>query len=752
MSTQPTTSDLPIHPRLAEKTVLGRRQFLASSVGGFLLSFVVGAERKADAQTAVTNTAINSYIQIGSDNSVTIMFGGCELGQGSMTGLAQCAAEDLMVDWSAVKILTAPNSAISYGTGGSSAIRFYSNVWRTAGATARQMLISAAASIWGVDSSLCTAAHGAVTYNGNTLTYGQLAATAASLPVPLNPPLIGPANFRIIGQPIQRADIPSKVDGSAIFGIDVMVPGMLFAAIKHCPTIGGVLAKIPSVPSGATAVVPVATPDSRGGVVANSINAVAVVAATTWAAKQAAQQLNVKWTLPANASTISSAAYSTQMQALLASASPAGLVAAETVGNAPAAINSPTNAQLIDVTYTVPYCAHATLEPLSCTASVDLVHNTCEVWAPTQSAATSAAYAAAASGVPLANIIVHTTFLGGGLGRKFEQDFVSQAVQVSKALGKPVKLTWPREEDFAHDQYRPMAMVRVRATLDSSNNVTAFWARNVSQSILDQRGWLVPGTVDSQATEGATALRYNFGSRLTDWIPFNGLVPVGFWRSVGVSINAFAVESAIDELAVLAKIDPFTFRKQLLAGDSRASALMQAADIASSWRNSLATGHAYGVAFAESFGTLVCHVVDVSSQTSTVKSGTTTTTVASAKVNRVATIVDCGFAVNPNQVEAQMQGGLVHGMGAALWSSVSFTNGVASVNNFNNYRLVRSADMPQVTVTIVNSDANSNPTGGIGEPAVPPVAPAIANAWFRLTGQRLRSLPMFPSLSSMGGD
>jgi len=753
MSTQPTSSDLQYSPRpSADKPALGRREFVATSVGGFLLGFVVAGEKTADAQSTVTTTAVNSYIQIGTDNSVTIMFGGCELGQGSMTGLAQCAAEDLMVDWASVKIVTAPNSGISYGTGGSSAIRFQSQAWRAAGATARDMLIAAAAQIWGVPATQCTASKGAVACGAQTLTYGQLASLAATMPIPSNSALTSPNNFRIIGQPIPRADIPSKVDGSAIFGIDVMVPGMVFAAIKHCPAVGGVLASTPSVPSGALAVVPVATPDSRGGVIANSVNAVAVVHTNTYAAKQAASQLNVKWKLPANASSISTAAYTTQMQALLASANPTGLLAAETVNDAVGAISSPSNALSLDATYSVPYCAHATLEPLSCTASVNAAAGTCEIWAPTQSATTSANYAAAAAGIPVSNVIVHTTFLGGGLGRKFEQDFVSQAVQVSKAIGKPVKLTWPREEDFAHDQYRPMGMIRVRAALDSSNNVTGFWVRNTSQSILAQRGWLPPNSVDSQAVEGAVALRYNFGSRLTDWVPFAGLVPVGFWRSVGSSINAFAVESAIDELAAAAKLDPFAFRKALLANDARATALLNAADAASSWRNSLPTGHAYGVAFAESFGTLVCHVVDVSSQTTTVKSGTTTTTVASAKVNRVATVVDCGFAVNPNQVEAQMQGGFVHGMGAALWSSISFTNGVASVNNYSKYRLVRGGDMPQMTVTIVNSDANSNPTGGIGEPAVPPVAPAIANAWFRLTGQRLRSLPMFPSLSSMGGD
>lgn len=753
MSTQPANIEPRFHPRDEKTLTLRRRQFVASSLGGFLLGFLLdGAEERADAQ--VSSSAMNGYIQIGSDSSVTIIFGGCEMGQGAMTGLAQCAAEDLMVDWSAVKITTALNSPISYTTGGSSAIRKHASILRAAGATARDMLIQAAANSWGVAPSSCTAAHGVVTGpSGQTATYGSLAAAASILPVPTNSSLVSPANFRIIGQPIARPDIPSKVNGSAIFGIDVRVPNMLFAVIHHCPTIGGTLASTPAVPQGALYVVPVTTPDTRGGVTMGTVNAVAVVATNTWAAKNAASNMNVKWNIPANAASITDATHLAAMQSLMGATT--GVYVAESVGNVTTALAS--SAKTVSAQYSFPYCAHAVLEPLNCTASVtkDSLGNVtgCEIWVPTQSATGAASYAAAVCGLTPAQVIVHTTLLGGGLGRKGEQDYVSQAVQVSKALGQPVKLTWPREEDFAHDQYRPTALVNVSAGIDSSGNVTAFHARNVSQSILAQRGYAYGPIGDSQATEGTTALRYNFASRLSEWVPFAGLVPVGFWRSVGCSINAFAVESMIDELAFAAGIDPFTFRQTLLAGDARASALMAAADTASSWRKSMPAGHAYGMAFAESFGTLVIHVVDVSSQTTAVKSGTTSTTVASAKVNRVATIVDCSYAINPNQVEAQMQGGIVHGMGAALWSGVGFNAGVASVRNYNQYRLVKGGDMPTVTVTIVNSDPiTAIPSGGIGEPAVPPVAPAIANAWFRLTGARLRSLPLFPSLANSGGD
>jgi isoquinoline 1-oxidoreductase beta subunit len=332
--------------------------------------------------------------------------------------------------------------------------------------------------------------------------------------------------------------------------------------------------------------------------------------------------------------------------------------------------------------------------------------------------------------------VVNTTFLGGGLGRKIEQDYVSQAIQVALAVKTPVKLTWLREEDFAHDNYRPMAVVRVQAKL-SGRDIAAWSLRNVSASILGQRGWIPPGVVDGQATEGATHLPYTMGTRLTEWVPLPAGVPIGFWRSVGSSINTFAVECAIDELAQKANQDPFAFRYNLIPlTDSRHRAVLQAADQMSLWRLSMPAGHSWGLAMSEWNGTIVCQVVEVSQPTTT-----------SLTVHRVACAVDCGQVINPNQAEAQMQGGIVHGLNAALWGQITFTAGKANQKNFNTYRMIRPSEMPQITVQLVSSP---NAPSGLGEPAVPPIAPALANAYSRLRGSRVRSLPLFPG-ATMGG-
>lgn len=712
-----------------------RRQFIVTALGstGFVLGFAVDASTRVTkaAGLPATQTSVNAYIKIGSDESITILFGGCEMGQGSMSGLAQIVAEDLMVDWPQVKVETALASSISYLTGGSSAVRGRYNTLRTAGATARDMLIAAAAKTWNVPASECFAMSAKVTHKptNRVLTYGSLAALAATMPIPASPALTPSSQFRIIGKTMPRVDIPLKVNGKAVFGIDVRLPNMVYAVIKHCPTIGGILASTPKTPSGAIAVVPVTAPENRGAIVAGSYNAVAVVADNTWKARNLARSLNVSWTLPASAASMDSAAAMTQALSLINTGTP---VVAEAIGDANAAINAAP--KKLDFTYTFPYLAHATLEPLSCTASVTA--NSCEVWAPTQAAGWVLGTAAAITKLTPDKIIVHTTFLGGGLGRKIEQDYIRQAIEVSAKILRPVKLTWPREEDFANDQYRPMAAIRVRAGFDGAGNILGFAARNVSPSILGQRGWIGPTSNDSQATEGLTGHRYKFLSNLAEWVRHPAPIPVGFWRSVGHSFNAYAVEQMIDEIATSLNLDPLLYRKQLLASDPRAKAVLDKADQMSQWRYSLGTGHAWGVAFAESFGTLVCMVVDVSGATAT-----------SLRVNRVAIAVDCGAAVNPGQVEAQMQGGLVHGLGAILWGQIPFKAGVSQVKNFSNYRVLRIGEMPQITTEIITS---GTPTGGAGEPATPPIGPAVASAYFKLMKQRIRNLPMFPTASRMG--
>jgi isoquinoline 1-oxidoreductase beta subunit len=582
--------------------------------------------------------------------------------------------------------------------------------------------------------------------SGTTWTYGALATAAATLTAPADLRLTPPANFRLIGKRVPRVNIPAKTDGSAKYGIDVWFPDMVFAAIKHCPVIGGTLASVPSAPSGAIAVVPCRASDSRGGVVANSVNAVAVVASNTWLAMRLANGLSVKWTLPASTANVDSAGILAQAQSLMAGGTalaaepppPTGTGAADYATairpSVMAAIGTPT----LDATYTLPYLAHATMEVPSC--AVNIVYSgatpqSCEIWAPTQGASAAAGVAAALTGLAASKIVVHTTFLGGGLGRKFEMDYVSQAIQVAMAVKRPVKLTWRREEDLAHDQYRPFALVNVKARIDAGR-IAAWSYRNVSQAILGQRGWLPPGAVDSQAVEGSVRLPYGLGTHLVEWVPLPVGIPVGFWRSVGSSINAFVVESAMDELARAAGVDPFQFRYDNMI-DDRARAVLWAVDlVSSSWRNTLPTGHAWGVALAESFGTCVAHVVEVSQPAA-----------GSLKVHRVATVIDCGTVINPDSVEAQMQGAIVHALNATLWGQITFTAGKAAQTNFSNYRALRIGEMPQVSVQIV---ASTNPPSGVGEPGVPPLAPAIANAYARLTGTRVRNLPLFPG-TRMGG-
>jgi len=740
---------------LAERTV-DRRGFLTLAGKGLAIAFTmplvgrVAAVRAADGPTG--EELANAYIHIGTDGSITLSFGGAEMGQGSKSGLAQILAEELGVDWPQVTLVRQElvDPVVSYFTGGSSAVAGRYARLRAAGAAAREMLIAAAIAAKGDTNRDNYTAQGAVVTHvpsGARLTYASLAAAAASMSVPADLRLTDPAKFRVIGKRVPRIDLPEKVDGSAKYGIDTWFPNMVFAAIKHCPTIGGTLASTPAKPSGALAVVPCKASDNRGAVVAGSVNAVAVVASNTWLAMRLANSLSVSWTLPSSTGNVDSAVILAKAQQLMTNGSglcaepepPKDVSPATYAAAIEPTITGALGTPTVDATYTLPFVAHAMMEVPSCTVNIAYsggVPQSCEIWAPTQAAAFVASLAAGLTGLPASKVTVHTTLLGGGLGRKFEVDFVSQAIQVAMAVKLPVKTTWRREEDLAHDQYRPFALVNVKAKLNSGR-IAAWSYRNVSQSILGQRGWMAPGTVDSQAVEGAVQLPYDLGTHIVEWVPLPVGIPVGFWRSVGSSINAFAVESMMDELARVANIDPFTFRDNHLVNSSRFKAVLHAADIMTlSWRRTLPAGHAWGMAIAESFDTVVCEVVEISQPAT-----------GSIKVHRVACVVDCGVVINPDSVEAQMQGGIVHALNAALWGQITFTAGKANQLNFNKNRVLRVNEMPQVDVQIV---ASTEQPSGVGEPGVPPLAPALANAYARLTGVRQRSLPFFPG-STMGG-
>ncbi len=702
-----------------ESFAASRRDVLLGG-SSLVIAFTLGLSGR-EAAAAGVSTPIGAFIEITGANKVNVLVASNEMGQGIMTGLAQLVAEELMVDWPAVTAQQAP-AGWAYAnplfgiqlTAGSSSIRGWFTPLRTAAATAREMLITAGAAALNVPRSSCVAAHGKihVVATKRSVTYGQIVGDAAKVPPPSNPPLV--SKFRLIGKSVPRVDIPAKTDGSAIYGIDVRLPGMLYACVKHCPTLGGTVASTPAKPAGAIAVV-------------NLGNAVAVVANNTGVAKSLSEELSVHWTIPATSAQLDSALIQSKALQLLANGTPQ---IAEQFGTPDSALAN--SAARIDSTYSLPYLAHACMEPLNCTAVVTA--NSCKIWAPTQSPMLCVFTAQALTGLSPDKITVNPTFLGGGLGRKFEQDYIAQAIKVAQAVKAPVKLTWPREQDFTNDQYRPMAMVKVDAGVDSSGQIKAWIYRNVSPSILGQRNPNMTD-IDTQATEGSDKLAYNFGSRRVEYVIHPAAVPVGFWRSVGHSINCFAVESAIDELALAAGQDPLAFRLKHLAGNARALAVLNAAAALGNWTVTPVAGHARGISFSDAFGSLAAQVVEISAPTAT-----------SIKVHNVACAIDCGMAVNPDQVEAQMQGGILHGLSAALWGQVTFAKGVVSPRNFNRYRVVRLPEMPQIKVQIVNS---GGPLGGVGEPGVPPIAPAIANAYARLTGKRIRSLPFFPAQSVM---
>ncbi|CAN5495709.1 xanthine dehydrogenase family protein molybdopterin-binding subunit [soil metagenome] len=737
---------------------LSRRKFIASSIAGaFVLTSGFDSVKEAFGSTGTTDvfdlvaerraepmvSQLGTWLKIGIDESVTILVGSSEMGQGILTGLAQLVAEDLMVDWTKVSVQSAPaNSAYSNPlyrsqmTVGSGSIRGYYKALRLAGATAREMLIAAAAQTWGISASVCRAANGQVTnsLNDSVLKYGQLASLAALMPVPANPALVPDGSLRYIGASMKRVDIPQKVDGSAVYGIDVRIPDMVYAVVKHCPTFGGTLSKTPSVPSGAIAVVPLTVMSGvgRGTESTGMINAVAVVATNTWSALQAANRVQATWDIPAASLKLNTDDLYAQAETYLEKGAPDTRVA-ETVG--------PIRKQkiwgkTISNTYYLPYQAHAPMEVLNATVRISGVgaDRRCEIWAPTQSQSACVATAVALTGLPASQIDVTTTYLGGGLGRKFEQDFISQAIQVAMAIGRPVKFMWSREEDYSRDQYRPMAVIRVDAVLDQQKMVSSWDYRNCSPSIGLQRR-PTSTSIDAQAVEGsttATGVTYSFLTRSVKHLIHPSTIPVGFWRSVGYSINTFAVESMMDELAVAAGVDPLEFRRQHLSNSHRALAVLNKAASLSKWTAAPTTGRAKGLALLQGFGSIVAVVVEITAPTST-----------QIKLQNVWCAVDCGRAINPDSVKSQIEGGLVHGINAALWEQVKFTAGKSSVRNFNNTRKIKLREMPVITVELMPTDPTA-PIGGLGEPGVPAIAPAIANAYFRLTGTRVRKLPFFP--------
>lgn len=695
---------------------LSRRAFLAtgaSLAGGLCLALRLPAVGAAGSAAAF---APNAFVHVATDGTVTLTLHKSEMGQGAHSGLAAILADELDVDLATVRLTVADEDPAFYlamgmmGTGGSTSIRMSWDVLAEAAAGARAMLVAAAAQTWQVEPAACRTGVGKVMGpNGRALAYGELATLAATLPLPEKPPRRLPAEYRYIGKPTPRVDNLLKVTGQARFGIDIALPGLLTAVVLRPPQFGGALERFDATAAQALpGVRKVVAIDSGLGVIADSY----------WQARRAAQKVTVQWRPGPWAQSDDAAIAKALDAALEQPGSPA-----RRDGDVDATLKAA--GKTIAATYRLPYLAHACLEPMNATAHVQ--GDRCEIWAPTQGQTRARDAAAKLLGIARERVTVHTTYLGGGFGRRFEVDFVLDAVALSRAAAAPVKVIWSREDDLAHDFYRPAAVHRLQAALD--DNTPSAWQHRIASPSIQRR--LAPDTVkagiDRTVVEGVRELPYAIPNVAVDCALVEVGVPVGYWRSVGNSGNAFVVESFVDELAHAAGEDSLAFRRRLLAQQPRHLRVLELAAERAGWGQPLPKGHGRGVAVHMSYGSYVAQVAEVE-----VING-------APRVRRVVCAIDCGRYVNPDQVVAQMQGGIVYGLTAALYGEVPIAGGGARTGNFDTYPLLRLDQMPRIEVHIVGGDA---PPGGTGEPGVPPLAPAVANALFALTGQRLRSLPL----------
>jgi isoquinoline 1-oxidoreductase subunit beta len=698
---------------------VSRREFLATAaVGTLLLGFRVG---DAAAAPAGADFAPNAFIRIGRDNVVTIIVNKSEMGQGINTALPMLIAEELEVDLRRVKVQAAPVGA-AYAhpqvgiqfTGGSQSVATEWDRFRKAGAAAREMLLAAAAQAWGVDRASLRAENGRVLGpGGRALTYGQLVDRARTQPVPTDPPLKDPSQFKIIGKPTRRLDSREKVTGTATFGLDVSVPGMLIAVVARPPVFGATVKSVDD--AGAKAV--------RGvrQVVAVP-SGVAVVADSFWSAKKGRDALVVEWNEGPGA-TIDTDALEAEYDRLARTPGAPALRR----GDADAALVGA--ARRVSAQYDMPYLAHAPMEPLNCLVS--LGPDRCEIWTGTQFQTIDQANAARAAGLKPEQVAIHTMFLGGGFGRRAVpgSDFIVEAVHVAKAAGAPVKTIWTREDDIRGGYYRPMWHSSLSAGLDAAGKPVAWKHTIVGQSIVENTPFSgeIKNGVDGTSVEGAANLVYEVPNAAVDLHSPRSPVPVLWWRSVGHTHTGFVVESFIDELAHAAGQDSYAYRRELLAGKARHLGVLELAAQKAGWGTPLPAGHARGIAVHASFGSFCAQVGEVSIQDRAIT------------VHRVVCAVDCGRAINPETIRAQMEGGIVFGLSAALYGQVTMKQGRVQQSNFHDYPVLRFNSMPVVEVHIVPSTA---PPSGIGEPGTPLMAAVLGNALFALTGQRVRSLPL----------
>jgi isoquinoline 1-oxidoreductase beta subunit len=710
---------------------ISRRDFLKAGAllgGGLVLGVSLPSAAQAAKQAPKTESAsLNAFVRIGTDDFVTIVVNHSEMGQGVYTSLPMLVNEELDADWAKIRLEAAPvdpaYNHTAFGmqmTGGSSSVLSEYDRLRQMGAAAREMLIAAAAKQWKEDPSTCRVEKGKVFHtSGKSLSYGKLAKRAAAMPVPQDVKLKDPSRYTIIGKPMRRLDTPEKVNGAARFGLDVSLPGMLTAVIARPPMFG---ATIKSVKDEKARAVP--------GVkaVAQVPSGVAVVAKDFWSAKKGRDALEIAWDEGPLAA-LSTAGMREQYAEL---AKTPGL-AAKKEGDVDSALAKAV--EKLSAEYEVPYLAHATMEPLNCT--VDLKRNSCEIWTGTQFQTADRKAAAEVAGLKPEQVKVHTMYLGGGFGRRANpaNDFVKEAVHVAKAAKAPVKVIWTREDDTCGGYYRPMWYDRIAAGLDETGGPIAWKHTIVGQSIIAGTPFesaMVKNGIDEASTEGAVDLPYAVPNLLVDLHSPKTGVPVLWWRSVGHSHTAFVVESFIDELAHAAGKDPYEYRKGLLAGHARHLGVLDLAAGKAGWGTPVPSGRARGIAVHESFGSFIAQVAEVSVNPA-----------GRIRVHKVVCAVDCGKYVNPDTIRAQMESGVVFGLSAALHGAITLKDGRVEQSNFHDYPILRLGEMPEVEVHIVESKEKS---GGIGEPGVPPIAPAVANAVFALTGKRIRRLPMTPEV------
>jgi len=702
-------------------TPTSRRSFLKTSAavtGGLMLGFNLPGTQ-GEAMAAGTVHTPNAWVHIADNNVITLLSARSEMGQGVYTSMPMLIAEELHVDINQIKVAAAPTEAVYVNallgaqiTGGSTSVREGWLKLRVAGAQVREMLLTAAATRWNVDRDLLKADKGMI-YGPKGLksTYGELAESAARMPVPEKPPLKDPQDFKIIGKRTKRVDTPAKVNGTAEFGIDVKLPGMVYASLAQCPVIGG---KVKSF-DGAKAKASPGVID-----VVQISDGVAVVATSWWQAKKARDLLNIQWDEGAGAALSDASVIDGTRQALktgkvLEITKPQGDVAAALKGAA----------KVVEAEYVIPMQAHAPLEPMNFTAHVQ--GNKALLIGPTQFQQGAQGAVAGALGLKPEDITLQTTFLGGGFGRRLELDFIVQAAEISKAVNKPVKLLWTREDDMTHDFYRPVGVNQLKAGLDASGKPVALHFKVASQSVTQRAFGLPKDTMDPFMAEAAVT-GYNIANTQHDLVIHDTGIRVGYWRAVSHNMNAFANESFMDELAKAAGKDPYEYRMSLLAGKPRFAHVLKLAADKAGWGKPLAKGRALGIALMEGYDTYMAQVAEVSLNDS-----------GEVQVHRVSVAADLGHMVNPDTVEAQLQSSIIFGMGAALKHQITMVNGRVQETNYHNFQPVRMNEVPKIDIMLVKS---TEKPGGIGEPATAVVAPAIANAVAKLTGKRVRRLPI----------